>query len=360
MKTMHFEDDRAKKQKVFVETEDGKFKYQLFMDYAKGLPDYMEMVPYNGNVSGGCCDADDNLYVGLRGGGWMTTKPVTCLIKLDPEGSFVDVLGEGLLPELHFFNVTDHNTIALAMPNQSCIYEMSMDGKEIKCTLGEPNKPCDNEKNPDIYEKMRLHNGIAPTEPSMSYGNDMFKAFMKHNARELGGPFHGPTNIDFDSEGNQYVSDGYGNFAVHKFDRNGNLLATWGGKGVFDGFTDTPGKFLVVHSLCVDPNDHIWVCDREKDAVHVFNKDGEVIAYFSHNMSQPSGVDTDGTYVYVVGRGGYITIFDLDFNPVGELGFYNGNLRGHDIAADSKGNLYLFPTHANYEHQIIALKRVKD
>ena len=127
---------------------------------------------------------------------------------------------------------------------------------------------------------------------------------------------------------------------------------------MWDPYTDTPGKFLVVHSLCVDANDNVWVCDREKDAVHVFNKKGEVVAYCSNNMAQPSGVDTDGTYVYVVGRGGYITIFDLEFNIVGEIGFFNGNLRGHTMAADSKGSLYIFPTHANYEHQIIALKRV--
>lgn len=360
MKIMHCDDNRTERQKVFVETADGKFKYQLFMDYAKGLPDYMEMVPVMGNVSGGCCDKEGNLYVGLRGGGWMTTKPVTCIIKLDKDGNFVDVLGEGLLPELHFFNITDRNTIAMAMPNQSCIYEMSMDGKQIVGMIGEPNKPCENETDPYIFEKMRIHNGIAPTEPSMSYGMEIYQAYLKHSQRELGGPFHGPTDVDFDSEGNWYISDGYGNFAVHKFDSKGNLLATWGGKGIFDGCTDTPGKFLVVHSLCVDPNDNIWVCDREKDAVHIFNKNGEVIAYFSHNLSQPSGIDTDGQYVYVVGRGGYVTIFDLDFNIVGELGFYNGNLRGHDLAADKDGNLYLFPTHANYEHQIIALKRIKE
>ena len=82
------------------------------------------------------------------------------------------------------------------------------------------------------------------------------------------------------------------------------------------------------------------------------------MAYCSNNMAQPSGVDTDGTYIYVVGRGGYITIFDPEFNIVGELGFFNGNLRGHTIAAGSKGNLYIFPTHANEEHQIIALKRI--
>lgn len=181
---------------------------------------------------------------------------------------------------------------------------------------------------------------------------------LDFDERKMGGPFHNPTDVDTDSQGNYYFSDGYSNVAIHKYDRDGNYIKSWGGKGVWDGFTDTPGKFLVPHSLCVDANDNIWVCDREKDAVHVFDSEGNVLAYCSHDMGQPSGVDTDGTYIYVVGRAGYITIFDLQFNIVGELGFFNGNLRGHHIAADSKGNLYLFPTHANYEHQIIALKRI--
>ena len=167
-----------------------------------------------------------------------------------------------------------------------------------------------------------------------------------------------PSKILADKAENIYVVCKSVNTGSVQFNKDGEYVETWGGKGIWDPYTDTPGKFLVVHSLCCDAKDHIWVCDREKDAIHVFNTKGEVVFYMSHDLGQPSGVDTDGTYVYVVGRGGYITIFDLDFNVVGELGFFNGNLRGHTLAADSKGNLYIFPTHANEEHQFIALKRV--
>ena len=59
---MHCEDNRAQEQKVFVETADGKFRYQLFMDYAKGLPEDLKMLPIMGNISGGCVDKEDNLY----------------------------------------------------------------------------------------------------------------------------------------------------------------------------------------------------------------------------------------------------------------------------------------------------------
>ena len=44
-----------------------------------------------------------------------------------------------------------------------------------------------------------------------------------------------------------------------------------------------------------------------------------------------------------------------------EFGEFNGDLRAHSVAVDNNtGNVYLFPTHANTEHQCIALKRIKD
>lgn len=359
MKMMHCDANRTERQKVFIETADGKFKYQLFMDYAKGLPESLEMVPCMGNISGGCVGPDDSLYCGLRGGSFMSPEPPSCLIKLDPEGNFVETIGEGIIGGLHFFEVTDHHTIVIPDTGMSYAYELDLETKEVVRTFGEKGKPCENLSDPNVFTRVRMHNGIFATEPQHGYNGGAYEWMLKHELKELGGPFHNPTDVDFDSEGNYFFSDGYSNLAVHKFDRDGNYIETWGGKGVWDPYTDTPGKFLVVHSLCVDANDNVWVCDREKDAVHVFNKKGEVVAYCSHNMAQPSGVDTDGTYVYVVGRGGYITIFDLEFNIVGELGFFNGNLRGHTMAVDSKGNLFIFPTHANEEHQIIALKRVQ-
>lgn len=360
MKIMHCEDNRTEEQKVFIETADGKFKYQLFMDYAKGLPKEYELVPIMGNIAGGCVDKDDNLYCGLRGGGMMSPYPLTTIIKLDPEGNYVGHYGDGKLGHLHFFEFTDHDTIVILQTNNDYAIEMDKDMTTVLRTFGEKDKPSDNGRdNEYAFNWNRIHRGLFATEPFAGYNGGTYVQLLDWKAaKDITGPFNKPTDVDFDSEGNYYFSDGYGNYAIHKYDKDGNYVKTWGGKGVFDFNTDTPGKFLVPHSLCVDSHDHIWVCDREKDAVHVFDTEGNVLAYCSHNMSQPSGVDCDGKYVYVVGRGGYITIFDLEFNIVGQIGFFNGNLRGHHIAADSKGNLYLFPTHANFEHQIIALKRV--
>ena len=50
MKMMHLEDNRPERQKVFVETEDGQFRYRVLLDYAKGLPENMKYVPVMGTV----------------------------------------------------------------------------------------------------------------------------------------------------------------------------------------------------------------------------------------------------------------------------------------------------------------------
>ena len=137
MKVMHGDPNRAEHQKVFVETADGKFKYQLFMDYAKGLPDYLEMVPYMGNISGGCVGPDDCLYCGLRGGGFMSPEPPSSIIKLDPEGNFIRTIGEGIISGLHFFEVTDRGTVIIPDTGASYVYELDLESEKIVRTWGE-------------------------------------------------------------------------------------------------------------------------------------------------------------------------------------------------------------------------------
>lgn len=188
MKVLHGDPERTKRQKVYAETEDGKFRYQVDLDYAKGLPEQYSLVPVMGNVSGGCVDKDDNLYVGLRGGSFMNPEPRTCLIKLDPDGNYLESIGQDVLGSLHFFECTDHDTIVLVQTMESYAIEITMDGKKVVRTFGEKNNPCRNGRDADkAYNETRIHYGIFGTEPFSSYDlGGSYGAKLAFEAGEMG------------------------------------------------------------------------------------------------------------------------------------------------------------------------------
>ena len=62
---------------------------------------------------------------------------------------------------------------------------------------------------------------------------------------QKGGYFNRPTDVTIDSDGFLYISDGYGNSRIHKFDQLGNHVISWGNPG-----TD-PGSFNLPHNICL-------------------------------------------------------------------------------------------------------------
>jgi streptogramin lyase len=67
------------------------------------------------------------------------------------------------------------------------------------------------------------------------------------------GLFRQPTDVAFDSQGNIYISDGYINARVAKYDRNGDWVKSWGAHGT------GPGQFNTPHAIVIDRQDQIYV-----------------------------------------------------------------------------------------------------
>jgi DNA-binding beta-propeller fold protein YncE len=88
--------------------------------------------------------------------------------------------------------------------------------------------------------------------------------------------FNSPTDIAFAVNGDFYISDGYVNSRVVKFDRHGNYLDSWGKRG------DGPGEFYTVHSIGVDSKGRVYVSDRENSRVQIFNPQGEFLKQWTH------------------------------------------------------------------------------
>ena len=68
--------------------------------------------------------------------------------------------------------------------------------------------------------------------------------------------FNQPTDVFVLANGDTFITDGYGNQRVVKFDKNGKFIKTWGTKGT------GPGQFRLPHSIIQDNRGRLLVGDR--------------------------------------------------------------------------------------------------
>jgi DNA-binding beta-propeller fold protein YncE len=79
------------------------------------------------------------------------------------------------------------------------------------------------------------------------------------------GVFNRPTDVGWDSKGNIYVTDGYGNSRIVKIAPGGHWLKTVGTWGTGDN------QFNIVHSIAIDKNDNIYAADRNNHRIQVYD-----------------------------------------------------------------------------------------
>ena len=75
------------------------------------------------------------------------------------------------------------------------------------------------------------------------------------------GLFRQPTDVAWDSEGSIYISDGYVNSRVAKYDRNGDWVKSWGEPGT------GPGQFRLPHAIA-DRSSRQHLCRRSLEPAH--------------------------------------------------------------------------------------------
>jgi sugar lactone lactonase YvrE len=177
--------------------------------------------------------------------------------------------------------------------------------------------------------------------------------------RQAAGPFNLPTNVALAPDGSLYISDGYGNCRVHKFDAQGKLLFSWGTPG------DAPGQFNLPHGIAVDDDGLVYVADRENSRVQVFTPEGTYLRQWIET-ARPMQVRLDreglawvcdlgwragkfpwqtpptdppeGAHVRAFDRSGrLVTKFGGSEDPCAPGQFF----APHDLAVDSRGNIYV-------------------
>ena len=169
-------------------------------------------------VAGISIDHENRLIVFVRG-----EIPV---IILSTNGEYIDSFGKGeFTKRAHSVRVDSENFYWFVDDGNHTVSKYNSKGERL-LTIGIPDKPS------------KLHSGI---------------------------PFNRCTDIAVDyRNGALFISDGYGNSSVHKYNLDGELITSWGAPG-----TD-PGHFNIVHNITMDDSGLLYVADRENHRVQIF------------------------------------------------------------------------------------------
>ena len=62
--------------------------------------------------------------------------------------------------------------------------------------------------------------------------------------RQVDGYFNGSTDVTWDAQDNIYVSDGYSNSRIAKYDKHGDWIKSWGSRGTATGQFNTPHNIV--------------------------------------------------------------------------------------------------------------------
>ena len=157
--------------------------------------------------------------------------------------------------------------------------------------------------------------------------------------------FNRPTAIAFLPDGSTFVSDGYVNRRVVKFDANGDFVLTWGEPGT------GPGQFNLPHGIATDQNGRVYVADRSNSRVQVFDENGNFLDMWP-NINSPFAlqVSSDG-YLWVAdGATNKMLKYDLTGRLMFAFGTYGlepgFNWGIHGFHMDTDGNMYWAETFA--------------
>ena len=267
-------------------------------------------------------DSQDRVFVFNRG-----DHPV---MVFDRDGSFLTSWGEGVFAGPHGITIGPDDCVYCTDHLDHTVRKFTHDGR-LLMTLGTSGQPSDT--------------GATSID---------FRTIQR-----AGPPFYFPTNVAIGSNGEIFVTDGYGNARVHKFSSDGKLLLSWGEPG------SGPGQFRVPHGIAIDKNGIIFVADRENCRIQMFSPDGEFLNQWP-GIARPCQITFDsrenmyvaelgykagmwpGTYApFGEATGGRVSVFDSQGQLLARWGGGSDPtapgdfFAPHDIRVDSLGDVYV-------------------
>ena len=181
----------------------------------ESVPNFLKLPPnlYLGEGIGVATNSNGHVFV-------YTRSQATRLFEFDAKGNFIREIGQGLYGFVfaHAVRVDPQDNIWAVDEGSNMVIKFNPEGRVIM-TMGRRPEPAD---------------AVAQPAPAPDPANPGKYVFNR------------PTDVGWDAEGNIFVTDGYGNSRIVKYDKQGKFLAQAGGKG------SEPGQLNRPHSLAVD------------------------------------------------------------------------------------------------------------
>lgn len=324
------------------------------------VPDFLKLpAGMNfGEVSGVAVNSRGHVFVFTRSNsaaGPAYAPSAAQLLEFGPKGEFLQEIGKGLYgwSFAHTVRIDRDDNIWAVDKGSDMVITFNRAGRVV-AVFGRRKESADEETGPWEH--------VEPPLPAVD------------------GLFRQPTDVAWDSEGNTYITDGYINSRVAKYDKNGDWVKSWGDKGT------GPGQFRTPHAIAIDRTNNVYVGDRGNQRVQVFDTDGKFLRMFKIEIPPAPGTKavngptpspgsmngvgapnaiciTPGTnQVLFVGEStwpGRIFKVTLDGKVLGVIGKSGRNLKqfsgAHQLACPSENELYVAES-SNWRVQKLILR----
>ena len=194
----------------------------------ESVPNFLKLPPnlYLGEGIGVARNSKGHIFIFTRSGD-------TRLFEFDQNGTFVREIGQGLygFEMAHGVRVDAQDNIWTVDEGTNMVVKFSPEGR-VLMTMG---------RRPEAVE------GLEPTPARPVPPAEPYR-------------FNRPTDVTWDPQGNIFVSDGYFNSRVAKYDKNGRFIKSVGTRGT------EPYQLNMPHSITADAQGNIYVADRRTAA----------------------------------------------------------------------------------------------
>jgi hypothetical protein len=269
----------AKKTESTVILGSGEHQYEVLHHWPQ-LPDKFTWQTTH-NVA---IDRAGNLYVIHEGDPKQPNHP--SIFVFDSDGKFIRSFGEQFQGGGHGLEVHEEN-------GEEFLYVTAYKFIKNFAKLTLEGEPVWERRAPMACGMYAAgEDGADSAKPDGTWGRDRFM----------------PTNIAFHPEnGDFYVADGYGAYAIHRYDREANYKSTFGKPGKEKGQFDLP------HGVWIDrrPGRKSSVCvvDRQNSRLQWFTLEGEHLETLD-GFLWPANVDTFGDVMLVPDLRSRVTLLD--------------------------------------------------